>query len=271
MVEMVKYKIILGFFCAASAATAHAGELMVAEFRADQGMSMGESTGPVGAGDSLAHPSDLYAEEIGGSQEHSWSIGKYTFSGVMDWGQRANYWAGERYSDEQFFSLGSKLRVGDNSETYLYHGYGRDRPAAAADLYRGFGAAEMTRTGLSQTLHFADQQASVGVGYEYATGNREKMYDDREGHEVNVSGELNIGWGFNAQLEAGYGLYSYSAYDGVTGALSSARTNMRAGISRSFSPSLRWGMHYSYVDEEFELSNLSESRETWGLNLEYQY
>lgn len=268
---MTKYRISLAFLCMALAVSARAGELVVAEFRADQGLSMGEPAGPVGSADSLIHPSGLYAEEIGDSRERSWSIGKYTFSGVMDWGQRASYLAGEHYSDEQFVSLGSKVLVGDNSETYIYHGYGRDRPAAASDLYRGFGEAEVTRTGLSQTLHFADQQASVGVGYEYATGSREELYDGREGHEVNVSGEVQIGWGFNAQLEAGYGLYSYNDYDGVIGTLSSARTNMRAGISRSFSSSLRWGMHYSYVDEEFELSDLSERRETWGLNLEYQY
>lgn len=268
---MAKYKNLLVFLCLAATVSAHAGEIVVAEFRADRSLSLGEPDAPAGREDSLSHPGDLYAEEIGGSEEHSWSIGKYTFSGVMDWGQRANYWAGEHYSDEQYFSLGSKLLVGDNSETYLYYGYGRDRPGAASDLYRGFGDAETTRTGLAQTLYFADQQASLGVGYEYAAGNREQRYDDREGHAVNVSGELRLGWGFNAHLEAGYGLYSYAGYDGVRGSLSSARTNMRAGISRAFTSSLSWGMHYSYIDEEFDRSNLSESRQTWGLNMEYRY
>lgn len=268
---MAKYKILLAFFCGLVAVPAVAGDLVVAEFRADQGLSLGTPAPAAGRDDIQAYPSDLYAEEIGGTRESDWSIGKYTFSGVIDWGQRANYWAGEHYSDEQYFSLGSKVQVGDNSETYLYYGYGRERPGTASDLYRGFGDAETTRTGLSQTLYFADQQASIGVGYAFAKGSREDLYDGREGHEVNVSGEVDIGWGFNAQLEAGYGQYSYDAYDGVSGSLSSARTNMRAGISRSFSSSLSWGLHYSYVDEEFELSKLSESRETWGLNLEYRY
>lgn len=268
---MAKYKILLTFFCMAAAVSANADGIMVAEFRADEGMSVGDSSAPAGRDDGLYHPGDLYSEEIGSSEERSWSIGEYTLSGVMDWGHRANYWAGERYSDEQYFSLGSKLLVGDSSETYLYHGLGRDRPGAVSDLYRGFGDAEVTRTGLSQTLYFADQQASVGVGYEYAAGNREQLYEGREGHEVNVSGEVRIGWGFNAHLEAGYGLYSYNEFDGAVGNLTSARTNMRAGISRSFASSLNWGMHYTYIDEEFKLSNLSESRETWGLNLEYRY
>lgn len=272
MVTMAKYQISLAFLCVAATASAGAAEFRVAEFRADQGLSLGEPAAAAGRDDNLAYPGDLYAEEVGGSEELSWSIGKYTFSGVMDWGQRASYWAGEHYSDEQYFSLGSKVLVGDSHETYLYYGYGRDRPGAASDLYRGFGEAATTRTGLTQTLHFADQQASVGVGYEYAAGDREHLYEGREGHEVNVSGQIDIGWGFNAQLEAGYGLYSYTEYDGVDGSnLTSARTNMRAGISRSFASSLNWGMHYTYVDEEFKVSNVSESRETWGLNLEYRY
>lgn len=268
---MIKYKILLSFFGFAAMGAAHAGEIMVAEFRADEGMAAGNPVAPAGRADSAAYPTGLYAEEIGGSQERSWSIGKYTFSGVMDWGHRANYWAGDRYSDEQFFSLGSKLLVGDSSETYVYYGYGRDRPGIAAELYGNFGDAESIRTGLSQTLHFADERASVGVGYEYAAGNRELFYEGREGHEVNVTGQMQIGWGFNAHLEAGYGLYSYNEYDGARGDLSSARTNMRAGISRAFTSSLSWGMHYSYIDEQFDASNLSESRQTWGLNLEYNY
>jgi len=268
---MARYKISLVFLCMLATMSARAGDIVVAEFRADQGLTLGAETSPAGRDNDLAYPDNLYAEEIGGSQEKSFSIGEFTFSGVLDWGHRANYWAGEHYSDEQYVSMGSRLRLGDNSETYLYYGYGRDRPGAGADLYRGFGDAETTRTGLSQTLYFADQKASVGVGYEYATSDRDDLYDGREGHEVNVSGAMRLGWGINAHLEAGYGLYSYSEYDGVSGDLSSARTNMRAGISRSFSSSLQWGMHYSYVDENFDLSELSESRRTWGLNLEYRY
>lgn len=268
---MAKFKFLLIFLCIVAAAAAHADGITVAEFRADEDMSVGESDAPTTTDDSLYHPGDLYAEEVGSSEELSWSTGNYTLSGVMDWGHRANFLAGERYSDEQFVTLGSKFLVGDSSETYLYHGYGRDRMGIASDLYRGLGDAETTRTGLSQTMYFADQKASVGVGYEYATGAREELYDGREGHEVNVSGDVELGWGFNAHLEAGYGLYSYNEYDGVRGDLSSARTNMRAGISRSFASSLNWGMHYEYIDEEFDASNLSESRNTWGLNLEYRY
>jgi hypothetical protein len=244
---------------------------MVAEFRADQGLSMGDTFLDSSPERDLSYPGGLYAEEIGGSRERSWSIGKYTLTGVLDWGHRANYWAGERYSDEQYFALGSKFQITDNIETELYHGQGRDRLGAAADWHAGFGDSETTRTGLSQTVYFADQQARVGVGYEYATGRRALLYEGQEGHEINVSGQVQIGWGFNAHLEAGYGLFSYNEYDGIQGNLSSARTNMRAGISRAFTSSLSWGMHYSYVDEEFDLSNLSQSRQTWGLNLEYRY
>ncbi|HSH43041.1 MAG TPA: hypothetical protein VK973_13025, partial [Arenicellales bacterium] len=240
---MARYKIAAVFVCMVAAMNARAEDIVVAEFRADRGLTLGGWASPAARDDDLAYPDDLYAEEIGSSQEKSFSLGEFTLSGVLDWGHRASYWAGERYSDEQYFSLGSRLRVGENSETLLYYGYGMDRPGAAADLYRGFGDAETARTGLAQTLYFADQKASVGVGYAYATSEREDMYDGRQGHEVNVSGDVRLGWGINAHLEAGYGLYSYSEYDGVGGELSSARTNMRAGISRSFSPSLRWGMH----------------------------
>jgi hypothetical protein len=268
---MVKHKIFLLFLGLGVAATANADRLVLAEFSAEPGVSVGDTSSSFVPEDELYRPGDLYAREIGDTRELSWSLGKYTFLGVMDWGQRTNYWAGEHYSDEHFVSLGSKFRIGDTTETYLYHGYGRDLPGVASALYGDFGEGEVARTGLSQILYFADEQASVGVGYEYASGSREQVYAGREGHEVNVSGQFQIGWGFNAQLEAAYGLYSYDGLEGARGAVSSARTNMRAGISRSMSSSLSWGMHYSYVDEEFDLSTLSQSRETWGLNLEYRY
>lgn len=266
-----KSRFLLVFLTSVAAGGAVAGDIVVAEFQAD-GETLLDSPSATAYPDyELNRPGDLYADEVGGSQERSWSIGEYRFSGVMDWGHRANYWAGERYSDEQFVAFGSKLHVGDSSETYVYHGYGRDRLSYSSDMFGGFGDAKTTRTGLSQSLYFADQQARVGVGYEYATGDRDRLYQDLEGHEVNLTGEVDIGWGFNAHLEAGYGLYSYSEFDGVQGSLSSARTNMRAGISKAFNPSLSWGLHYSYIDEEFEFSSLSESRQSWGLNLEYRY
>lgn len=268
---MGKYRILLVFVGLVVAGVANAGEFMVAEFRADSGYLSRESFSGADSGDDLYQPGGLYAEELGRTEEQTWSVGGHTVSGVVDWGHRANYLAGERFNDEQYVSLGSKFLLGDNSETYLYYGYGRDRSAAGADLYGAPGDADSTRTGLSQSLYFADQQARIGVGYQYATGNRELVYQGLQGHEVNVSGDLRIGWGFNAHLEAGYGLYSYNEYDGVQGNLSSARTNMRAGISHAFAPNLTWGLHYSYVDEQFEVSDLSQSRRTWGLDLEYRY
>lgn len=269
---MPKSRFFIAFLGIVAAGGAHADGIMVAEFRADQSLDWGLSQG-LGQDSSqdLYYPGNLYAEEIRGSEDLSWSVGGYELSGVMDWGYRANYWAGSRYSDEQFLSLGSKFSFGENDETYLYYGLDRDRLGHESRFYGDFGGAETMRTGLSQILYFADQQAEVGVGYEYASGDREQLYQGLEGHEVNVSGQVRIGWGFNARLEAGYGLYSYSEYDGVRGDLSSARTNMRAGVSRSFTSSLSWGMHYSYIDEDFDVSDLSQSRRTWGLNLEYRY
>lgn len=274
---MAGYRLFAAFLGAFAgltvAAAAHADGLMVAEFSADQRYLAGSSPSASSSSDDGLHsPRNLYAEEIGGSEGPSWSFGDYTFSGVVNWAHRANYLAGERYSDEQFFSLGSKFAIGDSHETYLYHGYGQDRLAPEAEMYGAAGDAEMTRTGVSQNLYFADPEARVGVGYAYATGDREAAYQGLEGHEVKVSGEVAIGWGFDARLQAGYGLYSYAEYEGMEGDLKSARTNMSAGISRSFSPDLRWGLHYSYIDEEFATSSeLSQSHRTWGLNLEYRY
>ena len=266
---MSKLKILLVLFGMFVAASATANGIMVAEFRAEPEVFPGTATVP-DVDDGLYQPGNLSTEELSGSRESSFSIGDQTLSGVVDWGHRANYWAGEPYSLEHFFYLGSKFRTGD-TETYLYHGQDRDQLGAGSDLYGGFGDAETTRTGLSQTLYFADQQAQVGVGYEYATGDREDAYQKLEGHEINVSSEFRIGWGLSARLEAGYGLYSYGEYEGLQGNLNSARTNMRAGISHSFTPSLTWGAHYSYIDEDFVLSDLSQTRRTWGLNLEYRY
>lgn len=267
---MPSFRILTALLVLAVAGGAQADGLMVAEFRADQGVQQPASPGS-GFDQALRYPANLYSEEIDGSREHSWSLGGYTLSGVMNWGYRANYVAGSRYGAEQYLSLGPRFSFGENDQTFLYYGLDRDRLDPAARYYDGFGEGEITRTGVLQTLYFSDHQAEVGVGYEYATGEREDLYDGLEGHEVNVSGRVRVGWGFNAHLEAGYGLYSYSEYEGVRGDLNSARTNMRAGISRSFTPSLTWGLHYSYVDEEFDVSDLSQSRRTWGLNLEYRY
>jgi len=268
---MTGIRISLAFLGLMVAVGAHADNIVVAEFRANSGLAAGGPGADGGADRDRYYPDNLYAEEIGGSEELSWSFGQYTFSGIMNWEQRANYWAGHRFSDEQFFSLGSKFAVGDTSETRLYHGFARDRLAGAGGIYGIGGDSEIIRTGVSQSLYFAGQRARLGLGYEYATGDREAAYQGLEGHEINVSGEVRIGWGINAHLEAGYGLYSYNQFEGIRGDLSSARTNMRAGISRSFTPALSWGLHYSYIDEEFGVSELSESRRSWGLNLEYKY
>lgn len=268
---MAKYKFLLVFLGVIVSGVASAGPIVLAEFRADRGMLPAGSSRDLASDYDLYHPGNLYSEGVGGSQEQSWSVGKYTLSGVLDWSHRTNYLADRPYSNEQYLSLGSKFRLGDNSETYLYHSYGEDQLGESSDLYGSFGDAQTTRTGLSQSLYFADQQARIGVGYDYASGDREQVYQGLQGHEVNVSGDVHIGWGFSAHLEAGYGLYSYKEYEGVQGNLSSARTNMRAGISRSFSPNFSWGLHYSYVDEQFDLPDLSQSRHTWGLDLEYRY
>lgn len=268
---MRKLKILMVLYGTLAATSVSANEFVVAEFQADPEAPRAASSAIPNPSYGLYQPGNLNTEELVGTREASWSIGDYTFSGVVDWGHRANYWGRERYSNEHFFYLGSKFRVGDNSETYLYYGQDRDELDVAAELYGDFGDAETTRTGLSQTLFFADQQAQVGVGYEYATGDRDDVYRDLEGHEINVSGQLHIGWGISARLEAGYGLYSYGEYEGARGDVNSARTNMRAGIRQSFTPSLSWGAHYSYIDEDFVLSDLSRTRRTWGLNLEYRY
>lgn len=270
MNKVTKYKILLVFLGGFMAAgSAHAGNIVLAEFSADSAMLSGQPYPHVASDYELYHPGNLYSKEVGGSQEHSWSVGKYTLSGVLNWGQRKNYLAGQPYSDEQYLSLGSKFHFGEN-ETYLYYAYGQDQLDTAPDLY-GFGDARTARTGLSESLYFAGQQGRIGVGYQYATGDRELVYQGLAGHELNVSGDLQIGWGFSAHLEAGYGLYSYNEYEGVQGNLNSSRTNMRAGISRSFGPNFSWGLHYSYVDEQFDLSDLSQKRHTWGLDLEYRY
>lgn len=280
---MLPYKILLAFLgvIAVDSATladnsaVFADNILVAEFRADQS---GVSEVLAGPGSNYGldypignYPIGLYTDAVGQSRARSWSIGQYKIAGVVNWGHRTHYLAGRPYSDRQFLSLGSKLWVGDTIETYLYYGYGRDQLSPVAGLFSDLGDAHAAWTGLSQTLYFADRRASVGVGYEYATGSRENLYQDRQGHRIDLTGELALGWGFDAYLEAGYGLYSYDQYGSVGRELSSAMTNMRAGISHSFTPSLSWGLHYSYIDEQFDLSKLSQTRETWGLNLEYRY
>jgi len=254
------------------AVVGHAEGIKVAEFRADANLLPDPARFAPAGGRGLYGSGSLYSEETGGIESRSWSFGPYTFSGVMNWEHRPAYQPGDvPYVGEEFFSMGSSLAIGESSETRFYHGRSQAVVAPDLALYGLDDEGAVSRTGIAQSLYFADPDARVGLGYEYASGDRELSYEGLEGHQISLSGEIQIGWGFDARLQAGYGLYSYSEYEGVRGDLNSARTNMRAGISRSFTPSLTWGMHYSYVDEEFDVSDLSQSRRTWGLNLEYRY
>jgi len=268
---MSGFKFVIACAGLMAAVAANAQGLMVAEYRADQGLLPGVSGAMPAAGGGLEDARDLYAEEIGGAGGRAWSLGQYSLSGIVGWRRHAINWAGQPHGDEHFLALGSKLAIGDSSETHLYHGYAADRSSLLPGLPGVTGSAGATRSGISQHLYFADQSARLGLGYEYARGDRQAVYDGLQGHEISLSGELRIGWGFDARLRAGYGLYSYTAYRGIRGSLTSARSNLSAGISQSFSPDLRWGLQYSYMDEEFSAAKLSQSNGTWGLNLEYRY
>ncbi|MDA9982940.1 hypothetical protein N9H39_09480, partial [Gammaproteobacteria bacterium] len=77
-------------------------------------------------------------------------------------------------------------------------------------------------------------------------------------------------WGLGARLQANYALNSYDDYRGVSG-VDSNKKLFQAAINRSFSQRLFGEFQFSYLDEDFDETELSYRRYVWGLNLRYKY
>lgn len=279
---MRKYKILLGFLGVTFIVTAPAEEIVVAEYQTDEHTLLTSEEALIEqdlnssfylAEQNLDRPIDLTTQSFANSLERSWEFGSFAISGVLDWAYKNHTWAGNHYADEQSLTVGSKVSLGQFGETFLYHGYDQDQ-LSKFYLFDRIGDSEVTRTGLAQILYFADRNVSIRFGYEYEQGDQEFLYQDKVGHRFDIGGLFPIGLGFNAHIQATYGRYSYGGYDGDKGNggidIESSRTSLRAAISRSFTSSLSGGFHYSYIDEDFD-SELSHSREAWGLNLRYNY
>ena len=191
-------------------------------------------------------------------------------SGFLDFRHRRTFWADQPYSQTGSITVGPRLALSPGLETVLYYGYDQDSLAQGAEHYGNPGDAATSRTGLAQIWRIGREGAQLRFGYEYAQGDRDNLYEDMQGHSLNVSGRFPLFWGLRASLAADYSRNYYLEYAGSSG-LDSDRTRLKAAISRSFGDRLFGGMHFSVLDEEFAESPLSYRRHSWGLNLRLAY
>lgn len=251
--------------------------LLVAEYRADHdplALSQDDAL-TVESWVPLAPASDYDPPGLLGSE---WSgsltrpLGNFggALTGFLDLRHRRAFWAHQPYSHTGSVTLGPRFALRPGLETVLYYGYDHDSLAEGAEQYGNPGDAATSRTGLAQIWRIGGQGAQLRFGYEYAQGDREDLYEDMQGHSLNVSGRFPLFWGLRASVEADYSRNYYLEYAGSSG-LDSDRTRLKAAISRSFGDRLFGGMHFSVLDEEFAESPLSYRRHSWGLNLRLAY
>ena len=157
-----------------------------------------------------------------------------------------------------------------NSIAQLFYSLGQDQALDDSGVGRWGGDSFFQSTGLSQTWYFARRQAEITLGYGFEQSETADLYDDLSAHSVIFNGRFPLFWGLGARLQANYALNSYDDYRGVSG-VDSNKKLFQAAINRSFSPHLFGEFQFSYLDEDFDETELSYRRTIWGLNLRYKY
>ncbi len=249
---------------------------LLAEYRADQEidspspapvweLNLGTATSTMRGAGKNDDPWDLQTEELSGSLKREIPLGPVTLRGVVDVRHLQAQWTGELYSRQRTIEMGPQFVFGPGNVTHLY--LGLDRDEWLGHQFGRSGEADTARTGLSHTWYWGDR-AHVRVGYEYAQGSNEELYQDMQRHSVSVSGQFPVGWGLHANLLADYGRFTYPEYNGAFG-LASDRRAFRASLSRAFTERLSGDLVYSYFDEYFGTEYQKSS--AFGLQLRYKY
>lgn len=257
-------------------------QITVAEFRADRDLM------PKSPPLSSVWTTDLYTieetqlfettgdpllminRELGGTWQRAILPGSQSLSAVFDYKYQQTLWADRPYRYTQSFRFGPRFSAAPGSVTRLYYGVTQDYVAEDIGVYGVTGDVDRLRTGLAQTWYLGARDAELQLGYEFERGTSEELYERMQGHRINVSGSFPLGWGFNADLTAGYSRHTYPEPSGTLD-LQSDRLSVNASISRMFSRRLSGSLRFNYADEEFDDAPLSYRRHTWGLNLRYRY
>jgi len=250
-----------------------AGGVQVAEYRADVddvSWMVGAETRDIRSGDGVTEPWGLSGVETAGSVERGFDLDQYRLSGIFDLYRRDSTTAAEAYDTESKLSVGSKFYFSPNSITKLFYSLEQDQALDSASSGRWGGDSFVRSTGLTQTWYFARRRAHITLGYGFEQSETEDLYDDLRAHSVIFRSRFPLFWGLGARLQANYAQNSYSDYRGVSG-VDSDQKLFQAAINHSFNQRLFGEFQFSYLDEDFDKTELSFRRYVWGLNLRYKY
>ncbi len=278
MYRRVLLSVAAGLALGALQYPAQADNIVLAEYRADRD---GFDVSPWNNRVQLRHdtrigderpeePSGLISHELLTSIERAMSIAGYSFSGVVDVAHSENSLGGQPYGRAQSVRVGPRFSLTPSSSTMLYYGVDDEQMHGAATGYAGRGSGDAVRTGLEQVWYLADHRAELRLGYEFEQARVEEIYEEARGHSVNLSGRFPLFWGLRASVAADYGRYAYQEFNAGQD-VAADRLQFRAAVGRYFVERLYATLNYSYLDEDFDEASLSSRRQSWGLNLRYEY
>ena len=246
--------------------------LQVAEYRADVDdvtWRVGEN-GSMYFGDGVTESWGLSKQQAATSVEAGGRVGPYRLINIFSLYQEQSSSALSPYSQRSSLSVGPQFSFLPNSITQLFVSLSR-RQMFDETNYDPWGGNSFTqKTGLSQTWFLARRKARITLGYGYEQGDTEDLYDDLRSHSVLFSSRFPLFWGLSARIQADYAHNTYQDYLGIN-SVSSEKQLFLAGINRAFSQRLYGEFQFSYLNEDFDDSDLSYRRYVWGLNLRYRY
>ena len=246
--------------------------LQVAEYRADVddvAWRVGEN-GSVYFGDGVTESWGLSKHRVTTSVEVEGGVGPYRLTNIFSLHHEQSSSALSPYSQQSGLSVGPKFSFLPSSITQLFVSLSRRQMLDEANYDPWGGNSFSQKTGLSQTWFLARRKAQITLGYGFEQGDTEDLYDDRRSHSVVFSSRFPLFWGLSARIQADYAHNTYQDYLGTNGA-SSEKQLFLAGINRAFSQRLYGEFQFSYLNEDFDDTDLSYRRYVWGLNLRYRY
>lgn len=268
----------LALFLLLSAPVQAADSIELAQYRADVddvawrvgNDLIGNSDSRSGFGDGVNTPWGSQGEQAAGTFQHHMQVGRYRLSGLFDVYHRQGVTEDQSYNTKNTVSVGSGFSVSPNSITHLFHSLSDEQNTNDEYPARWGGDSQAQRTGLTQTWFFARRKAHITLSYEFEQSETQALYEDLSGHSIVFSSRFPLFWGLSARISADYANNSYQEYLGVDD-VGSEKQLFQAAIDHSLSRRLYGEFGFSYLNEDFDDSELSYRRYVWGLNLRYRY
>ena len=247
--------------------------LQVAQYKADVDdvvWRVGTETEDVRFGDGVTEPWGLEQQQLNTSLEASGRLGSYRLSGILDIYQHQSRSSTDTHEVGTGLYAGSGLSVSPNSLTQLFVSLSQQQVREQTDAGTWGGDSFNRRAGLKQTWYMARRRAHITLDYGLEQGDTENLYQDRRSHSIVLSSKFPLFWGLSARINADYAHNTYQDYLGAAD-VSSDTQLFQASINRSFSERLYGEFQFSYLNEDFDDSELSYRRYSWGMNLRYKY